>query len=99
MMKGRAGVDGREGEHEKKKKKKKKDKEKKKQTSIHLAFMSGRAQEAQVKNGETPPLHVSAHAVDLLQQNRESVQKMHYNKAGMTPETAIVANMYLFSKM
>jgi hypothetical protein len=41
---------------------------------------------------------ISAHAVDLLQQYRESVQKTHYNKAGMTPETAIVANMYLFSK-
>jgi hypothetical protein len=41
---------------------------------------------------------MAAHAVNLLQQNRESVQKMHYNKAGMTPETAIVANMYLFLK-
>jgi hypothetical protein len=50
-MKGRAGVDGREGEREKKKKKK----EKKKRTGIHLAFVSGRAQRARVKNGETPP--------------------------------------------
>ena len=52
VMKGRAGVDEREGKCEKKKK------EKRKRTSLHLAFVSGRVQRARVKNGETPPLHI-----------------------------------------
>jgi hypothetical protein len=56
-MKGRAGVDEREGKREKKKK------EKRKRTSLHLAFVSGRAR----KRGP----HVPAGRRGKGQQERE----------------------------